>query len=515
MTDKWAKAKPRITHWVGRLEAGIDGAAGVPMTDRFKLAIEAAAKELSEAVSDLCDEIYPRAPCTPEQRRIAAEKFASIIAKHLPLPDDTPAGEVVERETMKMALTVLCAARGGQSWGYAMTKDFDLAIEGIRSALAGDETRDIVRMLAPTRIGKTLHFFASVIKSGEPWSDACEAARADANEAINALAASPAPVGETCHDCGEREPCDYDCPNSLESAPVAGEWKLVPVEPTEEMIDAGNEARTSVRADTNTEDTWSAMLEMAPEPPLHPAAAPPASDALVEALEKIAGEQKVYKGHGDYDIIPAFDADEAQRIARTALASKAGGNWPIDDEDKFQRAFNELAGTPYNRVPTSPEQTADDAAGPLIERVLAAVRRASDEFAEDGNESMCITMNGAARELTTLKRELQSLASAPWMEKLADDILQRFGIFIPNTAAGGMLSGKEIAAELVRRISRHAPLDDHRARQALMKIANLSQEYASEFNEKKIGLGAYEACAEIFEIASDEISSPNKSKRNK
>ena len=40
---------------------------------------------------------------------------------------------------------------------------------------------------------------------------------------------------------------------------------------------------------------------------------------LRTALEQIADEQKVYKGHGDYDIIPALDADEAQKIARKAL----------------------------------------------------------------------------------------------------------------------------------------------------------------------------------------------------
>lgn len=38
-----------------------------------------------------------------------------------------------------------------------------------------------------------------------------------------------------------------------------------------------------------------------------------------EALERIAGEQKVYTGHGDYDILPALDADEAQALARSVL----------------------------------------------------------------------------------------------------------------------------------------------------------------------------------------------------
>ena len=46
--------------------------------------------------------------------------------------------------------------------------------------------------------------------------------------------------------------------------------------------------------------------------------------AYREALEQIADEQKIYKGHGDYDIEPALTAVEAQSVARKALASGAG-----------------------------------------------------------------------------------------------------------------------------------------------------------------------------------------------
>ena len=42
-----------------------------------------------------------------------------------------------------------------------------------------------------------------------------------------------------------------------------------------------------------------------------------------EALTQIADEQKVYKGHGDYDILPALTAEEAQMSARTALSEGA------------------------------------------------------------------------------------------------------------------------------------------------------------------------------------------------
>lgn len=55
--------------------------------------------------------------------------------------------------------------------------------------------------------------------------------------------------------------------------------------------------------------------------PLYATPSPVGVDVMREALEKIAAEQKVYRGHGDYDIIPALDADEAQAVARTALAS--------------------------------------------------------------------------------------------------------------------------------------------------------------------------------------------------
>lgn len=42
---------------------------------------------------------------------------------------------------------------------------------------------------------------------------------------------------------------------------------------------------------------------------------------LLVALEKIADEDKVYKGHGDYDIVTACTAEEAQRLARDAITA--------------------------------------------------------------------------------------------------------------------------------------------------------------------------------------------------
>ncbi len=50
------------------------------------------------------------------------------------------------------------------------------------------------------------------------------------------------------------------------------------------------------------------------------ASPPPAGQGeAMRALEQIAAEQKVYKGHGDFDVIPALDADEAQALARKTL----------------------------------------------------------------------------------------------------------------------------------------------------------------------------------------------------
>jgi hypothetical protein len=41
------------------------------------------------------------------------------------------------------------------------------------------------------------------------------------------------------------------------------------------------------------------------------------------ALEKISAEQRIYKGHGDFDTIPALSADEAQAVAREALSAQS------------------------------------------------------------------------------------------------------------------------------------------------------------------------------------------------
>lgn len=42
-------------------------------------------------------------------------------------------------------------------------------------------------------------------------------------------------------------------------------------------------------------------------------------DRYKDALSRIAEEQKVYLGHGDYDTLPMLSAEEAQSLARDAL----------------------------------------------------------------------------------------------------------------------------------------------------------------------------------------------------
>jgi len=52
-------------------------------------------------------------------------------------------------------------------------------------------------------------------------------------------------------------------------------------------------------------------------------------DIFRTALEEIASENKVYKGHGDYDIVPSYSAEQAQRIAQKAITA------PYDETDRW------------------------------------------------------------------------------------------------------------------------------------------------------------------------------------
>ena len=46
------------------------------------------------------------------------------------------------------------------------------------------------------------------------------------------------------------------------------------------------------------------------------------NERLREALVKIAAEENVYRGHGDYTTEPYCTAEQAQSIARAALTAK-------------------------------------------------------------------------------------------------------------------------------------------------------------------------------------------------
>lgn len=65
----------------------------------------------------------------------------------------------------------------------------------------------------------------------------------------------------------------------------AGEWRVVPAEPTEEMMDAGNGSRHFRTVEENSRATYRAMLAAAPEPP----ASYPDRDALLGEVK--AGQQ--------------------------------------------------------------------------------------------------------------------------------------------------------------------------------------------------------------------------------
>ena len=96
------------------------------------------------------------------------------------------------------------------------------------------------------------------------------------------------------------------------------------------------------RLRTAIEQARAAYLSPGPQPTLAildaALAGRPGSDLAGEvvrlraALEQISNEQKVYKGHGDYDILPAFTADEAMMLARKALAVSSRAK-PADTEE--------------------------------------------------------------------------------------------------------------------------------------------------------------------------------------
>jgi hypothetical protein len=142
---------------------------------------------------------------------------------------------------------------------------------------------------------------------------------------------------EPCLDCGgtgriplDRVPCPGWCPTCngsgravsehVEPAPEAGVvgWKLVPIEPTEDMCSAGYGYLPVSPGGRRNAERWaySAMLAASPPPPSDPVV-----QKLVEALRKIASldctrEQFVLMG-------PAFAARQAKEMVGIANAALA------------------------------------------------------------------------------------------------------------------------------------------------------------------------------------------------
>jgi len=72
--------------------------------------------------------------------------------------------------------------------------------------------------------------------------------------------------------------------------PVA-EWKLVPIEPTQEMIDAGRMARWNIQGGYGGPGPWEAMLAAAPSPPRQEPVDPtPVSNSLVLGWHVVGGD---------------------------------------------------------------------------------------------------------------------------------------------------------------------------------------------------------------------------------
>ena len=68
-----------------------------------------------------------------DHRRVAVETGLEWMDKANEAERRVGEAVAAEREVHKVCLTVLCAARDGQSWSAAMLKDFDIAIEGCRA----------------------------------------------------------------------------------------------------------------------------------------------------------------------------------------------------------------------------------------------------------------------------------------------------------------------------------------------------------------------------------------------
>jgi hypothetical protein len=91
-------------------------------------------------------------------------------------------------------------------------------------------------------------------------------------------------------------------------------WKLVPVEPTPEMLEAGRKAVTTLALESATKRAWAAMLAAAPQPP-EPGRAE--SDIEWQARGYRMIRAAVIGGHGEDNELPEWLAYDVLAMATT------------------------------------------------------------------------------------------------------------------------------------------------------------------------------------------------------
>jgi hypothetical protein len=107
------------------------------------------------------------------------------------------------------------------------------------------------------------------------------------------------------------------------NSPETGEWKLVPVEPTEEMIEAGVGGGARIGQKIAMRSDYRAMLAVAPSPPSSEGEAAEAENArLRDALREIADLDGVSVSP-DRDTLLGLCARHVM-IARAALNTQTG-----------------------------------------------------------------------------------------------------------------------------------------------------------------------------------------------
>jgi Lar family restriction alleviation protein len=123
----------------------------------------------------------------------------------------------------------------------------------------------------------------------------------------------------------------------------------------------------------------------------------------IKALEQIADEQKVYKGHGDYDIIPALTADEAQSLARKVLSqrqSEAPADGDVALAHRTLDAIQNVAGWRGHEHPTKE----------LAEAVIRLAQRIAERDTQALEDILTVSQTKAA--LAAANAEVERMRAA-------------------------------------------------------------------------------------------------------